>query len=252
MMRHLIVLAAALACASCGRLLSDPDSTTIKSLIVAGTPPPIGSSSQFTAVAVRADGTSDAVTSQAVWRSSNTAVATVGGDGVVLGARHGTVEISATYQNTRGAFSFEIPATTTFTLSGSITDAATRLAISGAKIVVRDSSGISKDATTNSSGRYSIAALASGQLDVNVQRDGYTTASQSTNLTADLTLDVVLVRVSDCSVIGFDGLARGRFVSYAACGFSVTASTSYWNGVATGDPGPSVQFDSEAQTATAG
>jgi hypothetical protein len=252
--RHVIILAAALALTGCGHLLSDPDTTTVKSLIVAGTPPAVGTSSQFTAVAVRTDGASDPVTAQAAWRSSNTAVATVSPNGVVLGVSHGSVEISATYGGARGSFSFDIAAATSFTLSGTITDVTTRLPVTGATIVARDATGTSRTATTNSTGRYSITDLPSGTLDVSVRADGYATSLQSTRLTGDLTIDVALVRASDCSAIGFDGLARSdTFSGYVACGFTVTPTTSNWSvSTASGRPAPFVQFTSQARVSSSG
>jgi len=249
----LLVIVAAVACADC-RLLSDPDATTIKSLIVAGTPPAIGAVSQFTAVAVRQDGTSDVVTAQAAWRSSNTAIATVSGDGIVAATSRGSVEISATYGGAKGAFSFAIQSNSTFTLSGTITDATTRLAIANATIVARDASGASRTGTTNGAGRYSIPDLSSGALDLTVRADGYTTALQSARLTADLTLDVALARASNCSAIGFDGLAASdTFAGYAACGFTVNATTPNWSvSTDTGRPPPFVHFTSRALSSTAG
>src|SRR5262249_12537785 len=245
---------AALAVASCGRLVSDPDPPTVRSLIVAGTPPTVGTSSQFTAVAVRADGTTDAVTSQATWRSSNTAVATVSSNGTVAAVSHGSGEISATYAGAKGAFAFDVPAATSFTLSGAVTDATTRLAIANATVAARDASSTSKTATTNGSGRYSIADLQSGTLDIAVGAIGYATSLKSTRLTANLTLDVALTRASDCTVIGFDGLSRSdTFSSYTACGFTVPAAPSNWSvSTGSGRPAPSVQFTSQARAATAG
>ncbi|HMF92887.1 MAG TPA: carboxypeptidase regulatory-like domain-containing protein [Vicinamibacterales bacterium] len=168
-MRHLLVLTAVLACVNCG-LVSDPDTTAVKSLIVAGTPPTVGSSSQFTAVAVRPDGTTETVTVQATWRSSNTAVATVSSNGVVAAVSHGSVEISATYGGAKGAFAFAVAAATFFTLSGTVTDATTRLGIANATVTVREATGTPRTATTNGTGRYSIEDLPSGPLDIAGER----------------------------------------------------------------------------------
>src|SRR5262249_17348790 len=154
----------------------------------------------------------------------------------------------------KGAFAFDVPAATSFTLSGAVTDATTRLAIAYATVAARDASGTSKTATTNGSGRYSIADLQSGTLDIAVGAIGYATSLKSTRLTANLTLDVALTRASDCTVIGFDGLSRSdTFSSYTACGFTVTAATSNWSvSTGSGRPAPSVQFTSQARAATAG
>src|SRR3954465_6366480 len=98
----MLLLAGAAASGGC-HLLSDPDSSNVKSLIVAGTPPVIGESSPFAAMAVHPDGRSTTVTADATWRSSNTAVASVSADGTVTAKNHGSVEISATYGGGRGA-----------------------------------------------------------------------------------------------------------------------------------------------------
>lgn len=81
-MRLLLILAAA-AITGCGGSPSAPED--VKSLIVVGTPPTIGASTQFTALAVHSDGTTAPATSHVVWTSSNTAVATVKDDGTVTG-----------------------------------------------------------------------------------------------------------------------------------------------------------------------
>jgi carboxypeptidase family protein/Big-like domain-containing protein len=250
-----LLLAASLSLPGCGRLLSAPDAAGVKSLLVAGTPPTAGTSAQFTAVAVRGDGTSDAVTTQAMWRSSNTAVATVSSAGVVTAEARGSVAITAIYSGVKGALTFDVAAAGTLTLSGTVSDATTKGGIAGATVVARDASGSSKSTVTGNSGRYSIAGLRSGALDVSVRADGYTTSAQSATISADLTIDVVLARVTGCATIGFDGLTEqdARFTGYSACGFTVTPATSNWTVSRTfGHPAPFIQFAATAGLATAG
>src|SRR5262245_31514718 len=85
--------AAAIAAASsllgaCGNSSSNPTTPgDIATVIVAGTPPPAGTASQFIAIAVHSGGVNEMVTSRAAWRSSNTAIATVNMSGIVLGRR---------------------------------------------------------------------------------------------------------------------------------------------------------------------
>jgi len=252
--RQWMMVVAAVACTACGRLLTDPDTATVKSLIVAGTPPVIGESSPFAAMAVHPDGTSTTVTADATWRSSNTAVASVSANGIVTAKSHGSVEISATYSGARGAFAFNVADEAALTLSGTITDAATRVGIAGATIVVKDVSNNTRAATTTGTGRYSIDELPSGTLELTVRADGYTTSVQSIALAADQTVNVALTRGADCSALTFDGLrASDRFATYAACGFTVAASTSNWSvSAATGRPAPSVQFTSTRGSTTVG
>jgi len=258
-MRHhlvrltVVVVAGAAVSVGC-RLLSDPDASSVKSLIVAGTPPAIGESSRFAATAVHPDGTSTTVTADATWRSSNTAVASVSADGTVTAKNHGSVEISATYSGARGAFAFDVAEDAALTLSGTITDAATKVGIAGATIVVKDVSNNTRAATTSGTGRYSIDDLPSGALELTVRANGYTTSVQSISLTANQTVNVPLSRGAECSALTFDGLrASDRFASYAACGFTVAASTSNWAVSASGGrPAPSVQFTSARGSTTIG
>jgi hypothetical protein len=249
----MLLLAGAAASGGC-HLLSDPDASDVKSLIVAGTPPVIGESSPFAAMAVHPDGRSTTVTTDATWRSSNTAVASVSADGTVTAKNHGSVEISATYGGARGAFAFDVAAEAALTLSGTITDAATRVGIAGATIIVKDVSNNTRAATTSGTGRYSIDELPTGALELTVRANGYTTSVQSISLTADQTVNVALTRGADCSALTFDGLrASNTFATYTACGFTVAASTSNW-GISTsiGRAAPSAQFTSARGSTTAG
>jgi hypothetical protein len=77
-------------------------SGTVSSVVVTGSVPTVGTSSQFTATATMSDGTTQDVTSSATWSSSNTADATVSTTGVVTGMIDGSDNISATYQNITG------------------------------------------------------------------------------------------------------------------------------------------------------
>jgi Big-like domain-containing protein/all-beta uncharacterized protein len=62
-----------------------------------------GQTRQLAATATQSTGTTSDVTQQAVWQSSATGVATVSPTGLVTAVSAGDVEISATFQNVRGA-----------------------------------------------------------------------------------------------------------------------------------------------------
>ena len=124
--RAIIIAIAALASHACTDSSSTPvmpsDSAPIligssidapAKVVVFGTPPAVGASSQFTATAVQADGSSAIVTSLAGWRSSNTAVATVSSSGVVSGVQAGQVEIAATYAAVTGSLTSTVAPTRT-------------------------------------------------------------------------------------------------------------------------------------------
>lgn len=87
----------------------------------------IGGTTQLTATATRSDGTTQVVTGQATWTSSDAAVATVNASGLVQSVRDGSVQITATYEGKAGqagitvnrdVFAIEVK-TRTFTARGS-------------------------------------------------------------------------------------------------------------------------------------
>ena len=63
---------------------------------------PIGVTQQFTATATQPNGTNTDVTSQAIWTSSNTAVATVNASGLAIALKAGITAITATFGSTSG------------------------------------------------------------------------------------------------------------------------------------------------------
>lgn len=76
-----------------------------------------GETRQLSAVATRSDGSTSDVTTLATWQSSAPAVATVSPGGLVTAAAEGSVEITATYNNTRGALRAEIRPTCAVSVS---------------------------------------------------------------------------------------------------------------------------------------
>ena len=66
-----------------------------------------GVATNFTANAVFEDGSQQDVTAFAQWSSSNTAVATIGSDGVANALTQGTVDIAAVYSGTSGTATLE-------------------------------------------------------------------------------------------------------------------------------------------------
>ena len=69
-----------------------------------------GSTSQLTATATLSDGSSQDVSSQATWQSSDTAVATVSATGLVSGLKTGTADISAAYRGRTGRSTVQVAA----------------------------------------------------------------------------------------------------------------------------------------------
>ena len=91
--------------AACG----SPNTPTGVTLTMTGTGPAVGATTQLTATATFADGTTQVVTSEATWSSSDTSKATVSA-GVVTGVAAGAVTISAIYKDVTGLLALTVTA----------------------------------------------------------------------------------------------------------------------------------------------
>jgi hypothetical protein len=89
--------------------------------------PGIGQTSQLTAKAKLSNGTTQDVTAQATWQSSNTTVATVSATGLVTVQAFGSVDISASYHNVTGRLSLSVVVTLTSVQVGAAGNASTTL-----------------------------------------------------------------------------------------------------------------------------
>jgi hypothetical protein len=97
---------AAVATIQCGGSSSPSQASPtspVNSVLVTGTPPAIGAAAQFTATATLLNGTTQSVTTQSTWGSSNTAVVTVSNSGLVTVIGAGAANVSATYQGVIGS-----------------------------------------------------------------------------------------------------------------------------------------------------
>jgi len=103
----IIVVAAAMFAVACG---SSTSPSTVSMVAVTGTVSAVGATSQFVATATLSTGTTQDVTGQSTWQSSNTAVATVNPTGLVTGVGVGTAQITATYQSVSGVDNLTISA----------------------------------------------------------------------------------------------------------------------------------------------
>lgn len=258
--RAIAGLAITLLCAGCSsdRSPASPTApgTTVSRLMVVGTPPSVGSSSQFTAIAVLPDGSNQTVTSQAVWRSSNTGVATVTSAGMVTAASGGSVDISATYASTTGRLTFTVAPPVGYTLRGTVADTQPGGSrVTAATVVVRDASGVTRSGVTDASGQYAIGGLAAGTAEVSATAPGYVTLTRTITIAGDLTLNLALQPAAECPLIGFDSLGphAAAFTSFTACGFTVNVTTTNWT-VSTnyGRPAPFIQFLAPGGTTAAG
>ena len=96
----LVAIGLCVLASACGTATSP---STVSTVSVTGAAPAVGSSSQYSAVANMSNGTTENVTTTAVWTSSNTDIATVSAGGLVTAVAEGTVSINATFENVTGS-----------------------------------------------------------------------------------------------------------------------------------------------------
>jgi uncharacterized protein YjdB len=103
-------VALTVATGACGGNTATAPSTTatVSSFAVTGSPPSIGAASQFTATAKMSDSTTQDVTSQATWASTDTTIAAVSSGGLVEGLSAGQVKITAIYQDVTSSYTFSL------------------------------------------------------------------------------------------------------------------------------------------------
>jgi len=255
-MRALKLLAgsAALAMCACSSSSSPtpaPSAPTpqAKSITVVGTPPTVGTSSQFTAFAVLVDGSSSTVTSTAVWSSTNTAVATVAAGGMVTAAAQGSTNIVAAYGGASGVLTITVAAPSTADVTGAVSDSVTGGRIAGATVTV---SGVAnRTTTTDASGTYSIKAIPQGAISISVAASGYITATRSVSLVNVANgvsfQNFLLGPGTVCPALGFDELPGDNSTTItmsSMCGLTLRTTLASWYSSANGRPAPSLQFSS--------
>lgn len=148
---------------------------------------------QLQASARMSDGSTRDVTSAAQWETSNPAICTISGSGLLTAMHSGTVEVRARYENVTGSatVTLNVPL---YSLSGVVSQAApdARL-LEGVRINI--TAGPNRDEFTYSDdrGQFTFSGLSDGSHTLAVNRSGYQPWTQTVNLAETITnLPVVL------------------------------------------------------------
>lgn len=197
----IFVVFAAGACANSSTTPSGgptgPSSPTVTSVTISGTLAiaNIGQTSQLSATAHSAKGTTQDVTAQATWASSDAAIATVSSTGLVTSTGIGTATLTATYQNVSGSTRVTVTRPPSYVLSGLVTESVptTSTTLSGARIEFVDGVNQGKSATTDSTGHYEITQVSEGTFSVRATLSGYADTTKQVTINADSTLGFALV-----------------------------------------------------------
>lgn len=173
----------------------DPPLVTVVSLSV--TPPAASAqagaaAAQFTATATLSNSSTQAVTGQAAWTSSNTQVATVSASGAATPLSAGEAEIRATYQGATATARLTVTATPPppASISGRVRDRATSAPISGATVIVKDTA---LTTVSDGAGNYAFSGLAPGNYVLRATKADFDLTEVPASLTtAGVTVDILM------------------------------------------------------------
>ena len=177
-----------------------PPAVTLGSVTVTAPAPAakVGDSAQFTATAVMSNSTTQTVTTQSSWQSSNTAVATVTANGMVAAVGAGEADIRATYQSVTGLAHVVVTAVTSssFSLCGTIRGAS-NAPLSGAEAEIRTGVDAGKRTSTDSSGNYCLTAVRPGTFSVRGSKADYNLVDQNVTVSGNTTLNFTLAPIAN-------------------------------------------------------
>jgi hypothetical protein len=186
-------------CAACGGSPSTPGPTptpTITSVSVSGvgSTPTAGDSAQLAATAAFSDGSSQTVTSQAGWETSNAAVATISSTGLASFLAPGDVELKAGFRGASGSMRVTVSAKATprFQISGTINEKGTTHPVSAATVTVADGPDAGRSTVTDGSGAYTLTNVTMGTFNLRATRTGYEPVTIPVALSSDMRVDFAL------------------------------------------------------------
>ena len=158
----------------------------------------VGDSAQFTATAVMSNSTTQTVTTQSSWQSSNTTVATVTVTGMVAAVGAGEADIRATYQSVTGLAHIVVTAVTpsSFSLCGTIRGAS-NAPLSGAEAEIRTGVDAGKRTSTDSGGNYCLTAVRPGTFSVRGSKADYNYVDQNVTVSGNTPLNFTLAPISN-------------------------------------------------------
>jgi len=177
-----------------------PPAVTVTSVSVSGAASPVvGDTVQFTATATFSDGSTQTVTGQATWESSNQAVVTITSGGLATFVAQGDADIKATYRSATGSSASGTShvtcapkAPSRYTLTGTVSDASNGSMVSGVNARITDGPDANRSAVTDAGGRFSMTNVTAGAFQVEFTRANYVTRSIPVSLTADMSVTVQL------------------------------------------------------------
>jgi hypothetical protein len=179
-----------------------------------------GAQYQLSAVAGFSDGSTQDVTSQAGWRSSDSTVASVSAAGLVTPLANGSAVITATYQGVTGSLALTVvapstpspppsppgptPTPQTYSLSGVIRATPLNETVAGVGVEAMHDGRVVASATTDGGGSYTLTGLIAQEYVLRLRKVGYNARTSDVVIAADTTRDLVM----DRNRVTLTGIAR--------------------------------------------
>jgi hypothetical protein len=166
------------------------DSLELSGIPTAGT---VGDRFPLKVIATNLHGGTEDVTSRVTWSTSSEATAAVlGGELMLVGA--GETEIRASLEQVSASARVSVAQRPpdTSTLSGEVTDSASRRGLANATVQILDGPNAGRSVSTDESGFYSLPALIHGSFTVRATRGGYELAERAVTLSDDAHVDLAM------------------------------------------------------------
>ena len=177
---------------------------TLTSVAVTPTNPSIsaGTTQQFTATGSYSDGSTQDITAQVVWSSSDASVATISNAGLATGVAAGNATITAASGSISGSATLTVTSSQNQgVVSGTVTlNSPTGPAIPGVTVTLSQQGTAKATTTTDSNGKYSIT-VAAGNYTISFAKPGFTTTPADITIVAGLTLITNATAVSTSPVL---------------------------------------------------
>lgn len=206
--RYLLV-ALALSLVSCGGSSGGSGSTptnpapttpTVSTVNVTGpsASAKMGETAQFTATAIMSNGSTQTVTGQATWQSSNTVVATVSSSGMVTAVGVGDADIRASFQSVTGSARMTVVSVAT-SLCGTVRSSTNNAGVGGAEIEILTGPNAGRKVTADSGGAFCFDGLQPGTITVRIRGANFNTSDQNVAVSGTTFVTLVLSPASSPS-----------------------------------------------------
>jgi len=202
---------------------------SVQSLKVTGPPLVVGDTGQFTAKATMADGTSQDVTSQSTWTSSNTAIATVNAAGLVTAVKEGGVSIRATFRGSADSEYHNVTPLLFFKAFGNVLEVPPGFnGLASARVEIAAGTNAGDFRMTDGSGAYDFGTLKGGNYTFKVTRDGFATETKTVAVVRDMKIDILLYPNPPAGATARCKDKSWSFTSDKAAACSRNGGVAYW------------------------